>query len=395
MKYTRIDQLNLTDRFVFLRLDLNVPLHNNEITDDSRIKAALPTLEYILKQTNRVCIASHLGRPKSKEDKANSLAPIGEKLAELLNKEVLLIQDYDKEPADQALRQLGKNQIVLLENLRFYEGEKKNEEQFSENLMKGMDFYINDAFGAVHRSHASIVGCAQMVPQEKRALGFLIDKEIKALEKLKTNKAPFTVILGGAKVSDKIGVILNLLNYCNNLIIGGAMAYTFLKFKGHKVGKSKVEEGKEGLIRAIYEKATSHNVRIYLPCDHMCAESFDREAASCPVSSVNIPDNLLGLDIGANTVKDIQSIIQNSNTVFWNGPLGVFEIPQFSEGTRAIARSVAHLDSYTVVGGGDSLAAVNQEKLTQDFSHVSTGGGASLEYIEGKKLPGLKALENN
>lgn len=393
MTMQRLDQLDLTDRYVFLRLDLNVPLKDGKITDESRIQAALPTLRHILQFTNRVCIASHLGRPSGPNDEQFSLAPVGERLAELLGKEVLLMKDYDKEPIDQTLRQLGKNQIVLLENLRFYKGEKANDLSFSENLVKGMDFYINDAFGAVHREHASIFGAPGMMAKEKKAAGFLIEKELKALEKLKHNGSPFTVVLGGAKVSDKISVILNLLNYCNNLIIGGAMAYTFLKFKDHKVGLSKVEEGKEDLIRMIYEKAKKHNVRILLPVDHTCAETFSPESEAKVVHSEDIPEDLMGLDIGPNSIRNIKNILEGSRTVFWNGPLGVFEIPQFSEGTRAVAKAIGHLDCYSVVGGGDSLAAVNQEKLGDDFSHVSTGGGASLEFLEGKKLPGLKALQ--
>ena len=392
MKFQRLDALDLKDRSVFLRLDLNVPLRDGKISDDSRIRAALPTIEAILKQTGRLCIASHLGRPKSAQDEQYSLTVVGEELAKRLDREVLLMKDYDKEPVDQTLRQLGKNQIILLENLRFYPGENENDESFSENLIKGIDYYIDDAFGAVHREHASIAGAPSMMSRNKKAAGFLIDNELRALEKLKTNGSPFTVVLGGAKVSDKISVILNLLNYCNNLIIGGAMAYTFLKFKGHDVGKSKVEEGKRNLLQAIYEKAAKHNVRIYLPCDHLCAEKFDKDAEAIRVDSEDIPENMMGLDIGPNSIRDIQNILSGSKTIFWNGPLGVFEIPQFSEGTRAVARSIANLDAYSVVGGGDSLAAVNQEKLADDFSHVSTGGGASLEYLEGKKLPGLEAL---
>ena len=393
MPIQRLNQLDLTDRYVFLRLDLNVPLKNGHITDESRIQAALPTLKHILQFTNRVCIASHLGRPTSPNDEELSLAPVGERLAELVGKEVLLMRDYDKEPIDQALRQLGKNQIILLENLRFYKGEKQNDPNFCENLVKGIDYYVNDAFGALHREHASIYGAPEKLTQAKKAVGFLIEKELNALEKLKDNGSPFTVVLGGAKVSDKIGVILHLLNYCNNLIIGGAMAYTFLKFKGHTIGLSKVDEDKEDLMRAIYEKAKKRNVRILLPVDHVCATTFSADAKAEVIHSENIPDHLMGLDIGPNSIRNIKNILEGSRTVFWNGPLGVFEISQFSEGTRAIAKAIGNLDCYSVVGGGDSLAAVNQEKLGDDFSHVSTGGGASLEFLEGKKLPGLKALE--
>lgn len=392
MKYQTLKELNLANRSVFLRLDLNCPIKDGKVCDDSRIKAALPTILHILEQTNRLCIASHLGRPKNSSDEQFSLAPVGERLAELLEKEVLLFKDYDKEPIDQALMQLGKDQIVLLENLRFNPGEKENDQPFAENLIKGFDYYVNDAFGAVHRAHASVSTCANLMSQEKKAIGFLIEKEVSALEKLKQSPAPFTVVLGGAKVSDKIGAILSLLTHCNHLIIGGAMAYTFLRFKGHSVGSSKVETNQEGMIKAIYEKANRHNVNIHLPCDHVCASSFDSEE-SVYVDSKDIPDGFMGLDVGSKTIKAAEKVLRASRTVFWNGPLGVFEKEEYAKGTNAMASIVSELSAYTVAGGGDSLAAINQTKLSHKFSHLSTGGGASLEFIEEKKLPGLVVLE--
>ncbi len=394
MKYQTIEDLNLTNRSVFLRLDLNTPVKNGQISDESRIKAALPTIQHILKYTNRLCIASHLGRPKNKEDAQFSILPVGEKLAEMLDREVLLFKDYEKESVDQAILQLGKNQIILLENLRFHEKEKTNDPEFAEILIKGFDFYINDAFGALHRAHASVAKSAELMAKEKKAIGFLITKEIKALEKLKNSPAPFTVVLGGAKVSDKIGTILALLTHCNHLIIGGAMAYTFLKFKGHSVGSSKTESEQENMIKTIYEKAGKHNVTIHLPCDHVCASSLESDEEPILIGTKDIPAGLMGLDIGNKTIKEAEKVLKISKTVFWNGPLGVFEKTGFDKGTTSIASIMADLKAYTVVGGGDSLAAVNRAGLTHQFSHVSTGGGAALEYLEGKRLPGLYALEN-
>ena len=394
MRYQTLDNLDLTNRSVFLRLDLNTPLADGKVNDDTRIQAALPTIKHILEQTNRLCIASHLGRPKGTKDPRFSLAPVGERIAELLGLEVLLFKDYEKEPIDQALQQLGRKQIILLENLRFHKEEKANEASFAESLIKGFDYYIDDAFGAVHRAHASVERCAELMPYEKKAVGRLIEKEISALDKLTNGEVPFTVVLGGAKVSDKIGTILTLLTRCNHLIIGGAMAYTFLKCLGHSIGSSKAEDGQAHLIEAIFEKASKHNVTIHLPSDHLCTTNFDSDEEPTLVETKDIPKGLMGLDIGPKTIKEFDAVIRVSKTVFWNGPLGVFEKEAYSKGTKAIASTLANARAYTVAGGGDSLAAINKTGLANKFSHLSTGGGASLEYLEGKKLPGLVALEN-
>jgi phosphoglycerate kinase len=391
----QIEKLSLSNKTVFLRLDLNVPIQEGKILDESRILAALPTLQYILSHTNRVCVASHLGRPKSKDDRSLSLQPVGERLAELTDREVLLVEDYNEEPVDQVLKQLGKNQFVLLENLRFHQEESNNDLNFAKNLAKGIDYYVNDAFGAIHRKHASIVGVASLIPSERRAAGYLVEKEIRALDALMKSPSPFTVVLGGSKVSDKIKLILNLVNHCNDLIIGGAMAYTFLKYQGVDVGNSLVEEDKMEFVAAIYRAAESRNVNIHLPVDHLCATEFSKNAVATHVCDQSFAKPYLGLDIGPQTLEKIGRVIKDSKTVFWNGPMGVFEWEAFSQGTIGVAHLLARCKGYTLVGGGDSVFAVNRANLKEDFSHVSTGGGASLEYLEGQSLVGLKALQES
>lgn len=392
MDFREIEQLELNNRSVFLRLDLNVPMKNGVITDDTRIREALPTLRYILERTHKVVVASHLGRPKDDKDKNYSLDPVGIRLAELLNKEIAFVTDYRDKPIDQLLLQLEKNQFILLENLRFFPEETQNDEAFSQTLAKGIDFYISDAFGAIHRKHASVVGVPEKIPQQRRAIGLLMKKEIVALDKLKNeHKAPFTVIIGGAKVSDKMSVILNLLNHCNHLLIGGAMAYTFLKYQGIDVGSSLVEHDKLDLVASIYRNAEARRVSIHLPCDHVCGETFSQETEA-QIFEEAIPKGFMGLDIGPKTIENFKNIIASSQTIFWNGPLGVFEWSKFRNGTLAVAEAIAESRSYSVAGGGDSVAAINMARVADKFSHVSTGGGASLEYIEGKILPGLKVL---
>lgn len=394
MQLRTLQQLELTNKSVFLRLDLNVPIKNGKITDETRIIEALPTLKYILERTNRVVIASHLGRPDGQVVAKMSLEPVGARLAELLDREIVFVSDYVTEPIDQMIATLNKRQVILLENLRFHPGEEKNDQDFARILAKGIDIYVNDAFGTAHRAHASTVGVANVIAPELRAAGFLMEKEIKALSDLKANpKAPFTVIMGGAKVSDKIGVIMSLLDYCNHLIIGGAMAYTFLKYKGASVGKSVVEAGKMDLIETIYRNAEARKVTIHIPSDHVCASEFAEGVAAVSVATDSIPDHLMGLDIGEKTILRYRSVIRDSQTVLWNGPMGVFEWPAFAKGTEEIAREVAANRGMTVVGGGDSVAAVNKYNLASQISHVSTGGGASLEFLEGTALPGIKVLE--
>ena len=394
MQFNEMETYNFEGKVVLVRLDLNVPLSNGKILDENRIQAALPTIEFLKKQKAKIALMSHLGRPKGKKVKELSLTPVGERLAELLNCEILMVNDYDKEPADQVLKQLGMNQIVLFENLRFHAGETKNSKEFAEILAKGVDYYVNDAFGAAHRAHSSVSAVANILGERKCFPGFLIKKEIKGLDVVKNKpKNPFTVIIGGAKVTDKIGVILSLLEHCNNLLVGGAMAYTLLKYKGINVGSSRVEEDKMDLAEAIFRNAESRKVNIQLPIDHVCAESFSENASPQDIKTSDIPNGLMGLDIGVQTQKLYGEIIEKSATVLWNGPMGVFEWDPYSKGTFSVARSVAQCNGYSVVGGGESVAAVRKAKVSDNISHVSTGGGAALEYLEGIQLPGIKVLE--
>lgn len=396
MKLRTLNDIDLKGKSVLLRLDLNVPLQGGKITDDTRIKASLPTIRAIAEQTNKLVIMSHLGRPKGKVNRDFSLEPVGARLAELLDKEVVFVEDYISEPLSQVVGQLDKNQFVLLENLRFHAGETNNDAAFARTLADGFDVYVNDAFGTLHRAHASVVGVPELMKEGARAAGLLVEKEINELSYLQKNpKAPFSVILGGSKVSDKIGVILNLLNHCNTIMIGGAMAYTFLKFKGHEVGLSRVEEDKMDLVETIYRNAASRKVEIILPEDHIAAGSFSEDADPVELTDANIPPTLMGLDIGPRTVSRFRSIIDQSETVLWNGPMGVFEWDAFAKGSLDIANCLAENRGYTLVGGGDSVAAINKAGVADKISHVSTGGGASLEFLEGKTLPGVRMLTSS
>lgn len=393
MQLRRLEDLDLTGKKVFLRLDLNVPIKGGKIGDDTRIQAALPTIKYIMERASRLAICSHLGRPKGEADPALSLEPVGLRLGELLDTDVAFVTDYVNEPPVQVLNQLDKGQVMLLENLRFHPGETKNDYDFAHNLIEGFDIYVNDAFGTAHRAHASTVGAAEILKPEQRAAGFLIEKEIAALsEVLHRPKHPFTVVMGGSKVSDKISVILNLLERCNHLLIGGAMSYTFLQFRGHNVGNSRVEADKLDLVESIYRNAEARNVKIHLPVDHVCAKEFSESAEPVHVPEASIPDGLMGLDIGPETMKAYQEIIESSQTVLWNGPMGVFEWKAYAKGSMAIAHAMAVCTGKTVIGGGDSVSAVNKAGVADKMSHISTGGGASLEYLEGKILPGIKIL---
>jgi phosphoglycerate kinase len=389
-----IDELDFKGKKVFLRLDLNVPIKDGKIKDETRIKEALPTIKKILEQTNKVAIASHLGRPDGEVDLKYSLEPVGARLAEMLGKECVFVADYTKEPYDQVLNQINGNQFVLLENLRFNPGETKNDPDFCRLLVQGVDLYVTDAFGTAHRAHASTVGVAELLDPSKRAAGYLIAKEIEALGGiLQRPQAPFTVVMGGSKVSDKIGVILNLLNHCNHLVIGGAMAYTFLQFKGIKVGSSRVEADRMDLVESIFRNAEARRVTIHLPQDHACAKEFSENAERVDVDAAAIPDGLMGLDIGPKTIKAYADVIRRSRTVLWNGPMGVFEWPKFADGSLAVAKAMAECEGKTIIGGGDSVSAVNMAGLASKMTHVSTGGGASLEFLEGRTLPGLKVLQ--
>lgn len=389
-----IRDLDLTNKKVLVRLDLNVPIKGGVIKDDTRIREAIPTIKYLLQHTNKIVLCSHLGRPDGEVDLAYSLEPVGARLAELLGVEVIFVSNYVEEPVDQMVQTLGKNQIILLENLRFNKGETKNDADFCRILAKGIDFYVNDAFGTAHRAHASTVGVAELMEPERRAAGFLIEKEIDALGSILTDPAgPFTVVMGGSKVSDKIGVILSLLNKCHNLVIGGAMAYTFLKYRGIDVGSSRVEADRMDLVESIFRKAEARNVKIHLPLDHGCASEFSENAPRQEVPTAAIPEGLMGLDIGEKTARSYSDTIKASRTVLWNGPMGVFEWPAFAKGSMAVAHALAECNGKTIIGGGDSVSAVNMAGVADKMTHVSTGGGASLEFLEGKVLPGIKVLQ--
>ncbi|MGE0171565.1 MAG: phosphoglycerate kinase [Oligoflexales bacterium] len=393
MDFRTIEELDLKGKSVLMRLDLNVPIKDGKITDDTRIVKALPTITYILERTNKLAIMSHLGRPKDGvRDMKYSLEPVGAALSHLINKEVVLLGEFEQSPSA-LFSQLTEKQVVLLENIRFWPGETKDDVDFAKQVTKGFDFYVNDAFGSAHRAHASVVAMAKCFPEDRRAAGFLMQKEIEVLEKIKANpEAPFTVVIGGSKVSDKIEMILNLINKCNNLIIGGAMAYTFLKYQGKGVGASRVEDDKMDLVESIFRNAESRKVKIHLPIDHVCASEFKEDAKPVHVERDSIPGNLMGLDIGPASAKAFRNIILASKTVFWNGPMGVFEWPNFAKGSLEIAKALADSKAFTVVGGGDSVAAVNQSGLGEKIGHLSTGGGASIEFLEGKILPGVKVL---
>ena len=393
MELRKFQDVDFKGKKVFLRLDLNVPMDGGLITDDTRIRAALPTLRKILEQTNKVVICSHLGRPKGTPDPKYSLETVGERLAELLGQEVVFVDDYEDENWADILDHLESGQLALLENLRFFAGETANSRDFSLNLIRGFDYYVDDAFGAVHRAHASTVGAPLELNPEQRLAGYLIQREVAALAPLlKRPEAPFTVIMGGAKVSDKIKVILSLLDHCNNLLIGGAMAYSFLKYKGKAVGNSKIDAGQDELLNSIFRNAERRAVNIVLPEDHICAATFTANAQAVTIDSADIPSGLMGLDIGPKTLERYRSIICESKTVLWNGPMGVFEWEQFSSGSLGVAHAMAQNNGFTIIGGGDSVAAAVKAGVTDRIKHISTGGGASLEFLEGSILPGIKVL---
>jgi phosphoglycerate kinase len=391
MAIRKADQIELRGRRVFIRVDFNVPMDGkNNITDDTRILLSLPTIRFVIEAGGKVILASHLGRPKGKMDPKFSLTPVAERLSRLLGRKVDLAPDCIGEEVQKQIGGMKEGEVLLLENLRFHPEEEKNDEGFSKALASLCDVYINDAFGAAHRAHASTEGMARYI--KTVAAGFLMMKEVESLEKALVNpQKPYVAILGGAKVSDKIGVIQNLLDKVTTLLIGGGMAYTFLKGEGFQVGKSLVEENQIEFSLNLLEKAKG-KIKFLLPSDHIAAERMDIQAKREIVKNDKIPSGWVCLDIGPETVKTFSEEIKGAETIVWNGPMGVFELEPFSQGTFTIAKAIASTSAFSIVGGGDSIAAVNKAGVADRIGHISTGGGASLEFLEGKKLPGIEAL---
>jgi 3-phosphoglycerate kinase len=393
MNKKTIEDIDVNGKKVFVRCDFNVPQdENGNITDDIRIVSALPTIKYLIKNNAKVILCSHLGRPKGEFNMKYSLAPVAKRLSELLDKQVLLTKDVIGDSAKSSVAQMKEGDVVLLENVRFHKEEEKNDAGFAKQLASLADIFVNDAFGTAHRAHASTAGIADYLPA---VAGYLIKKEIDFMGKaLSAPERPFVAILGGAKVSDKIGVIENLIDKVDTLIIGGGMAYTFFKAQGYGVGTSICENDKVDLAKSLMQKAQQKGVKILLPQDTVIGKEFKADTESKTVASNQIPDGWMGLDIGTVTDEKFSQEIKNSKTVIWNGPMGVFEFPEFAKGTKAIATAVAESGALSIIGGGDSAAAVEQMGFADKMSHISTGGGASLEFLEGKELPGIECLEN-
>ena len=385
-----IRDFELNDKVVFLRLDLNVPLEDGKITDLTRIRESLPTIKYALDKGAHLVMASHLGRPKSAEDKQFSLEPVAKELSHQLGIEVILFDEPKSDALRPLLKSLKKNQAILLENLRFEPGETKNSTEFAQSLASYTDVYINDAFGACHRAHATIVALPELV--KLRGIGFLIEKEITMLDGLlHSPKSPYLAVMGGSKVSDKIGVIEKFMDVADGFLIGGAMAYTFLKAQGKPVGKSLVETEKINYARELLARCEARNKMVLLPVDHMITQDLASGHGELTKDS-NIPEGWAGVDIGPQTIRNFATAISKAGTVFWNGPMGVFEKPEFSKGSFAIAKALAESPCLKIVGGGDSAAAAEASGYASKMTHISTGGGASLEYLQGDRLPGLEVL---
>lgn len=391
MNKKTIKDIDVEGKKVLVRCDFNVPQdENGKITDNRRIVSALDTINYLLSKNAKLILCSHLGRPKGEFNQKYSLKPIAEELSRLLNKEVKLSKDVVGEDSERLIENMNVGDIVLLENVRFHKEEEKNDPEFAKKLASFAEIYVNDAFGTAHRAHASTAGVAEYLPAVS---GFLIEKEISFMgNALEKPNRPFVAILGGVKVSDKIGVIDKLLEKVDTLIVGGGMAYTFLKAQGYEIGDSVCEVDKLDLAISLLKKAEEKNVNLLLPVDTVVGREFKKDTESKIVKSTEIPQHWQGFDIGPESIKLFTEEIKKAKTIVWNGPLGLFEFDQFAVGTNAIAKALADVDAVTIIGGGDSAAAIEKAGLSSKMSHVSTGGGASLEFLEGKKLPGIECL---
>ncbi|WP_078414244.1 phosphoglycerate kinase [Priestia abyssalis] len=393
MNKKTLKDIEVKGKKVFCRVDFNVPMKDGQVTDETRIRAALPTIQYLMEQGAKVILASHLGRPKGEVVEELRLTAVAKRLEELLGKTVIKTDDAYGDAVKAEIEKMAEGDVLVLENVRFYAGEEKNDAELAKAFAELADVYVNDAFGAAHRAHSSTEGIAHHLPA---VAGFLMEKELDVLGKALSNpERPFTAIIGGAKVKDKIGVIDNLLDKVDNLIIGGGLAYTFIKAQGHDVGKSLLEEDKIDLAKSFMEKAKEKGVNFYMPVDVVVADDFSNDANTQIVAIDSIPSDWEGLDAGPKSREIYADVIKNSKLVIWNGPMGVFELDAFANGTKAVAEALAEAtDTYSVIGGGDSAAAVEKFGLADKMSHISTGGGASLEFMEGKELPGVVALND-
>ena len=394
MNKKTVKDIDVNGKKVLVRCDFNVPIDSEtgKITDNRRIRAALPTIQYLLDHNAKVILCSHLGRPKGEFNLKYSLKPVAEELSKLLNKDVKLAKDVIGESAKELTSNMKEGDIVLLENVRFHKEEEQNDPEYSKALASMAEIYVNDAFGTAHRAHSSTTGVADYLPAVS---GFLIEKELEFLGgALENPKHPFVAILGGAKVSDKIGVIENLLDKVDTLIIGGGMAYTFYKAQGHHIGTSICEEDKLDLAKSILEKAQEKGVKLLLPVDNHVSSEYSNNGEEKMVDSTEIPDGFMGLDIGPKTIEKFEEAVKDAKTVVWNGPLGVCEFDKFATGTKAVATMLSKIDAITIIGGGDSAAAIEKLGLADKMTHISTGGGASLEFLEGKTLPGIACLQD-
>lgn len=394
MNKKTVKDIDVNGKKVLVRCDFNVPIDSEtgKITDNRRIRAALHTIQYLLDHNAKVILCSHLGRPKGEFNLKYSLKPVAEELSKLLNKDVKLAKDVIGESAKELTTNMKEGDIVLLENVRFHKEEEQNDPEYSKALASMAEIYVNDAFGTAHRAHSSTTGVADYLPAVS---GFLIEKELEFLGgALENPKHPFVAILGGAKVSDKIGVIENLLDKVDTLIIGGGMAYTFYKAQGHHIGTSICEEDKLDLAKSILEKAKEKEVKLLLPVDNHVSSEYSNNGEEKIVDSTEIPDGFMGLDIGPKTIEKFEEAVKDAKTVVWNGPLGVCEFDKFATGTKAVATMLSKIDATTIIGGGDSAAAIEKLGLADKMTHISTGGGASLEFLEGKTLPGIACLQD-